>query len=204
MPVNLEYSSLHYLKQWFQSERHLHAALNSDDNGVIQGGISDSVSFFVVARNLPTKYDVGKGKQRYEPLANAYLSIKDVKVSESNYIEVLNQFQAEVAERYGGKRLISLASKLLWLRFQDPFIIYDSQVRSAIKVPPGDYAYFTKKWLEEYQKHQHKIAKVSSNLPLVSRYIDFNLYDPSVTEITQVANASWFHKRVFDIYLGHL
>lgn len=204
MKTNLEYCSLHYLRQWLDNERHLHTALNSDDVGIIERGISDAVRFFMVARNLPRKFDVEKGLTRYEPLLYAFLSIRKTDVTEANYIEVIDHFKSAISEVYGGKSLISLSSKLLWLRYQDPFIIYDSRVRSTLKVPSGNYSLYAKEWLESFSKDRSEIATICGNLPVISRYIEFEFDEADVRETKEISDRQWFHKRVFDIYLWHL
>jgi hypothetical protein len=202
--TNFEYCSLHYLRQWLHHEKPLHTALNSDNTEIIHRGLTDAVKFFIIARNLPRKYDVDRGLQRYKPLLDAFLANSNSTVTENNYHSILNQFQAAIRESYGGKNLISLSSKLLWLRYQDPFIIYDSRVRSSLKVPPGDYVHYAKEWLKSYGTVQEVIVNTCSDLPRIQRYVDPDITEYDLPEINDISAQPWFHKRVFDIYLWHI
>ena len=140
MGIYWEYCSLYYLQQWLSGERRLHDALSGTDERSIREGLSDAVKSFRVARNLPRKYDADRGLKRYEPLLEVFLQLQKQEISESNFINVFDNFQSEISKKYGGKKLISLSSKLLWLRYRDPFIIYDSRARTSLEVTPGDYS----------------------------------------------------------------
>ncbi|MFC2165394.1 hypothetical protein ACFLT2_10425 [Acidobacteriota bacterium] len=204
MEPNLQYCAQHYLHQWMMKERHLHEALNSEDRETILHGLSDAVRFFIVARNLPRKYDIEIGLRRYEPLLNTFLTfIADRSPSSVDFIDHVDQFQRKLSSLYGGRALISISSKLLWLRYRDPFIIYDSRVRKAIGVRPGDYSEFIMTWLSRFQHLESEIAEVCGSLPNLLHY-----FFPFTSDAEQVVNAicseSWFHRRVFDIYLWHM
>jgi hypothetical protein len=201
MDINWEYCSLYYLQQWLSGERRLHDALSGTDERSIREGLSDAVKSFRVARNLPRKYDADRGLKRYEPLLEVFLQLQKQEISESNFINVFDNFQSEISKKYGGKKLISLSSKLLWLRYRDPFIIYDSRARTSLEVTPGDYSEYVAEWLKSFQPHQERIAAICSELSSVYRYVEFEYNESNFAEIKNVSNEEWFHKRVFDIYL---
>ena len=166
--------------------------------------MSDAVRFFIVARNLPRKYDVEIGLRRYEPLLNIFQSFTAYRSPSSvDFIDHVDQFLKKLSSLYGKRNLMSLSSKLLWLRYRDPFIIYDSRVRTAIGVRPGNYSEFVKAWLSHYQHLESEIADVCRSLPSLLHY-----FFPFTSDEEQVAQAicseSWFHRRVFDIYLWHM
>ncbi|MGB6340900.1 MAG: hypothetical protein WBF32_14095 [Candidatus Aminicenantaceae bacterium] len=204
MKPNLQYCAQHYLRQWMTEERPLHEALNSEDRETILQGLSDAVRFFKVARNLPKKYDVGRGLRRYEPLLNIFQTFTTGRSpSSADFADHVDQFQRKLSSLYGRRDLISIASKLLWLRYRDPFIIYDSRVRSAIGVSPGDYPEFVMAWLSHFQHLESEIAVVRRSLPNLLPYF---LADTADTEqvVHAACSESWFHQRVFDIYLWHI
>jgi len=194
---------LHYLQQWLSSERSLHDALSGTDERSIREGLSSAVKSFGVARNLPRKYDVDRGLNRYEPLLEVFLQLKEQEISESNFINVVDNFQSAISKRYGGQKLISLSSKLLWLRYRDPFIIYDNRARTSLKVTPGDYSKYVAEWLKLFQLCQERIAAICSELSSVYRYAEFEYDESNFAEIKNISNEEWFHKRVFDICLWH-
>ncbi len=201
---NLQYCAQHYLRQWMTEERSLHEALNSDDRETILQGLSDAVRFFKVARNLPMKYDVSSGLRRYEPLLNTFqIFTTDRSPSSADFVAHVDQFQRKLSSLYGRRDLISIASKLLWLRYRDPFIIYDSRVRNAIGVSPGDYPEFVTAWLCHFPHLESKIPEVCRSLPNLLPY--FLPYSADAVQVVRTTcSESWFHRRVFDIYLWHI
>lgn len=134
MKTNLEYCAQHYLQQWIANEKHLHAELNGDGPSGVLAGLSKAVTYFQVARTLPRKYDVDQGLRRYEPLLQAFHELPQSSTYDNDFVELVDRFQRRIGSSYGRRNLISISSKLLWLRFRDPFIIYDSRVRSALKL----------------------------------------------------------------------
>jgi hypothetical protein len=204
MRINIEYCSLYYLRQWLSSERDLHYALNCKDKAILRKGLAEAVQFFGVARNLPRIFDIGRGLTRHEPLFTSFLKLNEQDVTESNYIDIFDSFLSSLASRYGDKTLISLSSKLLWLRFRDPFIIYDSRVRSSLNIHSSDYSICVRKWLEAFRPYQEEIAEISSKLPSLLRYVDFGIDGESRREIKNISSKEWFHRRVFDMCLWHL
>ena len=204
MKPNLQYCAQHYLRQWMTAERPLHKALTSEDRETILQGLSDAVRFFMVARNLPKKYDVERGLRRYEPLLNTFQTFTTgLSPSSADFPDHVDQFQRMLSPLYGRRDLISIASKLLWLRYRDPFIIYDSRVRKAIGVHPGDYTEFVMTWLSHFQHLESEIAVVSRSLPnLLPYFLPFTADAENVVHTT--CSESWFHRRVFDIYLWHI
>lgn len=204
MKYSYKFCSLNYLRQWFSDERDLHNALTSVEKDRIQGGIKAAVRFFQVARNLPMKFDVGSGLERYEPLLRTFLQFNQLTVSESNFIGILDEFVSVLAEEYGGVRLISLSSKLLWLRYQKPFVIYDSRARESLQSPYGDYAGFVASWRDAFQAHKEPIALSCEDVLAKLDYVFFASSKAAVHKARRIVSEAWFHERVFDHYLWHL
>ncbi len=203
MQMNLEYCAQHYLRQWIVDERDLHSALNSDIPDEILRGLKDAVKFFKVARTLPRKYDVERGRRRYEPLLNAFREFHGDSFVEGDFVERVEEFQRLIGSQYGGRNLVSLSSKLLWLRHRNPFIIYDSRVRKALGVSSVDYAKFVDKWLSSFEGFKPQIMAICKRLPSVPNYL-FAQTEDIQQEVATVYSKPWFHRRVFDIYLWHL
>jgi hypothetical protein len=200
--INFDYYSSYYLNQWIVHERNLHSLLQTSDRNELLDGLTKAVKYFVVARNLPRAYDVAQGIKRYEPLVNEFFKVNRYYPSEHTCIKTVDRFARSIGGRYGGTNLISLASKLLWLRFQDPFIIYDSNVRTALGVNPGNYADYASKWIRAFDNSKEDIALAVLRLSDVSLASLRPSLDMSQVDLNLVKN-SWFHQRVFDMYLWH-
>ena len=202
MHPNMEYCALHYLHQWITDERSLREALTNGDSAQVLHALSVAVKFFQVARNLPRKYDVDRGQKRYEPLLHEFQKLPSAHDFEYDYVDQVDQFQKHIGAQYGGRSLISLSSKLLWLRYRDPFIIYDSRVRKALGVASADYGEFASKWLKCFEAHRSRIVSVCNTLPSILRYLAAQSADME-EEVGTVISKPWFHRRVLDIYLWH-
>jgi hypothetical protein len=202
MQTNLKYCAQHYLNQWIVYEQALHSRLSDGNSVELLPALDDAVKFFQVARNLPRKFDVGQGQERYEPLLREFTRLPKAPVAESDYVGMVSQFQESIGAHYGGRNLVSLASKLLWLRYRDPFIIYDSRVRHALRAASDDYGRFAQKWLAEFDLFESKIEDACALLPGL---IDFFFPNATVEaeDISPITSKQWFHRRVFDIYLWH-
>ena len=203
MQLSMEYCAEHYRRQWLTVERQLHFALNSRDADAVFSGLGDAVKFFMVARTLPRKYDVDRGAKRYEPLLHAFLQFHEQPLSQDHFVEHVDRFQRLIGSYYGGRSLISLSSKLLWLKHRDPFIIFDSRVRNALGVASSSYPQFVERWLSGFEVHKSEIAYASDRLPHTAAHLDAEAEDVG-PEAAAVSAELWFHRRVFDIYLWHL
>jgi len=104
------------------------------------------------------------------------------------------------SELYGGKRLTSAASKLLWLKHRDGVAIYDQKARQALGFSGESYRDFFAEWSKQYSIHERAIHGACARLPAVR---DFALWGAQVPldQITEVIGALWFRERVFDTYL---
>jgi hypothetical protein len=186
----------------------LHAALSVDSVPEQMRGLQDALSFFMVARTLPRKYDVGEGAQRYRPLLDAFLEVEARSFVQDDFVKKVDALRKGIGARYGGRDLLSLSTKLLWLKHRDPFIIYDSRASKALGVTSSDYRDFTKKWEVGFLEHQSSIVAISGRLAellqsgLVSYFLPVT--DNLEHEAVRLCSQTWYHRRVFDIYLWHL
>jgi hypothetical protein len=159
-------------------------------------------AFYGVARNLPTKFDVKKNVKRYQPVLEILDAVSKEQFNDDpvNTVNRILEIEREISAKYGDKRVLSLTTKFLWLKIKEPILIYDSQARIAVGSKDGDLADYYNKWGKGFTKHQKQIEKVSSRLS------ELNLYavDQEVGTkecINDVSSKTWFHKRIFDIYL---
>ncbi len=199
--LNIESCAPHYLRQWMIGERFLHAELNSHDTTRVFHALGNAAKFFGVARTLLRKYDVERGQKRYEPLLRAFQELPRASVFGDDFVDLVDQFQKRIGSLYGGKNLVSLSSKLLWLRYRDPFIIYDSRVRAALRASSADYREFAHRWLKRFEISQSQIIRVCRGLPSVN--YPFAQTEDTREEVVTICSKPWFHRGVFDIYLWH-
>ena len=131
MKYSLEYFSLHYLDMWLTHDRFCHASINNGTRKEKLISIKKAVTYYKVARNLPKKYDEDIGCTRYEPI----VKIIDKAIASDfsgDTVKSISKVQKKISEAYGDRGVLSITTKLLWLKIRDPIIIYDSQARKAL------------------------------------------------------------------------
>ncbi len=200
--IELEYCSLHYLNQWPRRERSLFESFRHLDRDTRLEAIAEAASFFKVARNLPEKYDTDEGKQRYQPILKIMDALEPSNFIPTKFVTAVQRVRDKVSQKYGGREVLSVTSKLLWLKFRSPIIIYDKRARTALNVEPGNYEEYCSRWLERFETHQQVIKNACDQLPPLRKYCS----DPDLaTEsyIRKLASDTWFRHRVFDIHLWH-
>lgn len=60
-------------------------------------------------------------------------------VNDHTLADVVRRLRRELGMPYGGKDVLSAATKFLWLAHRDVVIIHDSQVRAVLGAEYGDY-----------------------------------------------------------------
>jgi hypothetical protein len=201
MKHSLEYYSLHYLDMWLKYDRLYHEALNNGTCDEKLSSIKMATTYYKVARNLPKECDEGNGRKRYEPILDI---IDKVVVSDfsDNTLKSISKIQSKISKAYGGKGVLSVTTKLLWLKIRSPIIIYDSQARIALNTPDGDLPSFYSAWRAKYDTHRKDIVTVCAKLSKVAEYA----YDQTTATPSYVQKISvqpWLQERVFDMYLWH-
>lgn len=201
MKHSLEYFSLHYLNMWLRHDRIYHESLNNGTREDKLISIKKAAAYYKVARNLPTEYDEDIGCARYEPI----VKILDKAIA-SNFsddtVRSISKVQKKISEAYGNRGVLSITTKLLWLKIRDPIIIYDSQARKALNTEDGDLSGFYEAWQTKYNAHKENIATVCAKLSSISQYsCDQTVATPAY--IKEISAQRWFQERVFDVYLWH-
>jgi hypothetical protein len=173
-----------YAEVWLDLEKPLAMGLGDLDRATRLSALQRCAGHFRIARNFGTRYDVERGIPRLDPV----LSILDTlraPLQADRLLDVVELTSQRLAGFYGKKGLLSAATKLLWLVHKDPVIIYDSQVRAALRVPPGDYPGYVRQWHVLYSRHASAIRAATSRLRVSG--VPFE--------------REWFRRRVFDLYL---
>ncbi len=186
---------------WLRHDRFYHESLNHGTCEERLLSIKKAATYYKVARNLRKEHDEDIGHARYEPI----LKIID-KVSASDFsgdtVKSISKVQKNISKAYGDRGVLSITTKLLWLKIRDPIIIYDSQARKALNTKDGDLSGFYEAWRTEYSAHSNAIATVCAKLSSVSKYsCDQTIATPAY--VKAISTQPWFQERVFDVYLWH-
>lgn len=201
MSVEFEFCSLHYLNQWLRVERFFCEGMLSPDRATRLQALFSAAKHFKVARNLPVLHE--KGKERYASVLDLLDKTDPREISKRSYVERLEELRNAISRDYGGRGVLSFVSKIMWVKYKSPIIIYDKQARQALESESGNYAEYCELWLAHYAAQEDAITKACAKLPKMRKYcIDPISADESFIE--NVASTDWFRHRVFDIFLWHL
>lgn len=195
-----DFCALQFLNQWFEKESgYCSQLLSSQSEEVNLAGLAAAAAYFRIARNLPRAFEQNQGLSRYKPVLKAIYSLDFV--SPEGAVDTVDAIQKHISEEYGGRNVLSLTTKLLWLRFKSPIRIYDSQARTALGTPEGEYLPFYRAFSQAYTQHRAEIESACSRLSSVVTYSVRPDIEP--TELNELVTSLWFKERVLDIYLWH-
>ena len=201
MKHSWEYFSLHYLDMWLRHDRLYHESMNNGTREEKLISIKKAATYYKVARNLPKEYDEDIGCARYEPIVRIIDKASTPDFS-GDIVKSIKKVQEKISRAYGGRGVLSITTKLLWLKIRDPIIIYDSQARKALNTEDGDLPGFYEAWRAKYCAHSEAIATVCAKLNRVSKYsCDQTIATPEYVQ--DISAQPWFQERVFDVYLWH-
>lgn len=196
--ISLEFCSLSYLNQWFIYDKNYCWAFEQGTRGQQLEQLKKAGTFYGVARNVPLKYE--SGLKRFEPILDI---LKTVSLDGKSPVSFVTEVASLISNRYGGRSVLSLTTKFLWLKLKSPILIYDSQARKALGVTDGDYSLYFTRWLEEFEKHRPQIESISARLPQLHKYVA-DQENGTPEYISTICNKRWFHERIFDHYLWNL
>lgn len=199
MEQSLAFCSLKYLLLWYQKERGIHTQMSKKPS---PDGLRKAMSHFRVARSFK-----GLGE---DVIAQRILDAvrKAGDASSSSPAERVEQLASAFLEDDDiNKSNLSAATKLLWLTYRRPYVIYDARAVLALKkiVPKfaeRNYAEYASAWQSAYRKRKGEIALAAAQLPALHPY--FSAWRESATSIERLVQKPWFLERIFDIYLWEL
>ena len=200
--ITFKYCALQYLNQWLDRDSTYCETLSNEaasEEDKLEC-LAKSAAFYKIARNLPEKFDKQQYIPRYKPLLSIIESQKQSSFSGASLVNAILSVEREISKQYGNRKLLSLTTKVLWLKFRSPIIIYDSRARATLRVKGSDLGEYYKQWNLEYRKHEDEIAKACDSLKDVWEYTS-NIKVANSTYVMQTAEQQWFKERVFDIYL---
>ena len=194
-----EYCSLHYLNQWLTYDRDYCLTLANGNESEKLATLKNAGGFYRVARNLPTEHEEKEGVVRYKPVLDI-IDCLERSQFEKNPVEEILKIAEKISGKYGGRNVLSLTTKFLWIKIKQPILIYDSQARIALGTKNGDLDAYYAKWRKEFESNKEEIVDVCSKLPDMNKYA-INQEIGTKEVIKNISNELWFHERVFDIFL---
>ncbi len=171
--------------------------LASPDRETQRLALAKAGGHFRIARNLPTKFEKEKRILRYEPVLEVLDNISEV--SASNVTDLVSQARERISGQYGGRSVLSLTTKFLWLKVKSPIRIYDKQARIALQTESGDFRAFNDAFSDRYSACEEQIVEACSKLKNILSYS----VRPEIRqdEVENMISERWFRERVLDIYL---
>lgn len=176
-----------YATYWQGTEQAVVLGLRSDERSQRRAALDKAARYFKVSRNFPTRFDVRCGVERLAPALDILESHRQVALTQANLEATVGCLRRELAEAYGKRDLLSAATKFLWVVRQDPVVIFDSQVRTALGTTFGDYGAYVAAWLKKYEELAPLVDNACASLPRALP-----------------CDAQWFKRRVLDIHLWNL
>jgi hypothetical protein len=164
--------------------------------------IREAAAVYGVARNLKRRFDEGKGLPRFKPVLDIVKSLDATYFSDKKFISSIERVRNRIACAYGGSDSLSFTTKILWLRFKCPIIVYDANSLKVLGTKKSEFAPFCAAWKEAYGKVRADIETACERLPAVAKFSVFG-NDLTREYITELISNDWFKERVFDSWLWH-
>lgn len=194
-----EFCSLHYLNQWILRDSGYCEALANGSEDEKLNALYKAAAFYRISRNLPLAADENIGLPRYKPLLDVLDSVRPSDFK-ANVIQGIREVESAISKKYRDKGVLSLTTKVLWLKLKRPIIIYDARARQAIGTKDRDLHRYYSEWRRAFKRHSEQIVAACGKLVTMSKYtIDEDIATPRY--IKDITAEPWFHERVFDVYL---
>jgi hypothetical protein len=191
-----EFCAFRFLAQWQEDEYALYNAISSTP---IEKDIRKALSYFQVSRTF-------EGLK--EPAKVAFILNSLLKVRADQSLATPQEKVSkltEILQSEFNQNNLSAASKLLWLSYRHPYVVYDGRAVRALTRDFGyrfddrDYAAYAHTWHQEYATRQASIEAAVKELPRGRIFMGSCPY--SDDELLTMAKEPWFLERVFDIFL---
>jgi hypothetical protein len=195
MKVNYEYCAYRFLELWEKDEKALHKDMKGTPSAY---QIRKVLNHYRVARNFK-----GLSGEAHK-ISKDLLEVSD---GEGDYADKVTMLAKRFKKSFGQFNL-SAASKLLWLRHQSPYRIYDARaikgLRRLTKFDKADYRSYCEAWKREYEPRSSEISRAASGLVhlMPRKYTAAPLLTDA--QLLTLVGAQWFRERVFDIYLWEI
>jgi hypothetical protein len=192
-----EYCAMRFLIQWERKERRLHAGMKGRNRS--NDAVRESLRYFQVARNFKELHE----NDNLDLIRLAVSRVARRRISSSEKVETL----ANIFKQNFHKFNLAAASKLLWLVYRRPYVVYDSRVVVALQAlryqfDTRCYSEYCKAWRTEYDKKEAAIKRAAKRMPQIRAF--FPPVHASHRKLHALARQPWFLERVFDIYLWEI
>lgn len=187
---SFDYYAMRYLLLWHQSERKLVDEFSENPAAALKSAMHS----FRIARSFPGIADDVRAKY----VVKAVHSMSP-NVPAQNVSLLAKKFEIKFDHLN-----LSAASKLLWIKYRSPYLIYDSRAlralkRYPIKVKSADYASYEGAWRCAYDGHKRDIDRAVYALVNLQPYVKH--WHPTKDSLRKLVREPWFKQRVFDIAL---
>jgi hypothetical protein len=179
---SLSVAAAHYSEQWVEQDKIFKNGILTGEREQRRDALAKALAFYKVIRRLETRYDVEQGLLRLDPVLDAVDYCRNRFVSAENPVEVVTTLEQIIYLRYGGGTQTSLASKLGWLVFGSPVVIYDSLAKDALGIRTSSYQEYYARWRTAFDANAQEIGAAAA---------------PHSKE-------EWFAERVFDVLLWNV
>lgn len=168
--------------------------------------IREALGYFKVARGFPGLANTDVQKQlasvikRFKPLSNSGQLQRERQVAKD-----VQQLRDRLTKRLNlTKEPLSAASKLLWLKYQDPFVIFDSQAVAALEdlyrcgSRITGYSEYIEQWESAYKS---LLPAVKTACVRLAKSLGTSRKWRNHKGLKGTVRRKWFVRRVFDQYL---
>lgn len=194
------YCAMHYANQWFGKDREYCQVLNNGTRQQKRNTLKKAGAFYRVARNFKTEYEKERGEERFDRLIDMLGNVRR-QPYQNNPVGRVQAFATRLSQHFGGDQVLSGASKYLWLRLKSPIVIYDSNVRTALELPPDcGYADYFVNWRNAFERYTDQIDGACCGLRHARRYV-IDGRTISEDDFAALTDENWFKERVLDMFL---
>src|SRR3989442_8124650 len=161
----LNHSAKRYAEYWERRERAFVERLADGDEGTRLLALQRAAGYLRIARNFPKAFDICRGFTRLAPVRDLLHATLHRLVEPQSLGPTVESLRHELGALYGGRDLLSAATKFLWLLHGDPVIIFDSQARIALGTSHANYDAYVTRWREPYTHHADALQSACDSLP---------------------------------------
>src|SRR5690606_12163960 len=190
---------LRHLFLWEGHEKNIHALMSSGNPTTM--ALTKAMHGFRIARSFS---GIGEEAAKRRVLGYIERAGNDGRRSVSSLTAMFHgEFDREN---------LSAASKLLWLRHQAPFLIYDANAVAALEELStqrggaagglsGDYGMFEDCWRAEFARSESAITAATGRIVNLLPYFE---HCHRAGSLQALGEKQWFRERVFDNYLWYV